>query len=219
MQTDKHRSRPVVSSQTGPHANLPVLVKRHRSHVWQQPIHAASRAAFEFVFDWLDPNKPLILDSGCGTGHSVLALAMRYPGAQVLGLDQSAARLQRAPDLPVNARLIRARCEDVWRLLRRTETHLNQHYLLYPNPWPKPGHLARRWHAHPAFPDLLALGGRLQLRSNWKIYADEFRAALQMYGRTPSPVVSFTPDQPLTLFERKYARSGHSLYRLIVELC
>lgn len=132
----------------------------------------------------------------------------------MLGVDQSVARLLRAPRLPEHARLIRARAEDIWRLLRLHGIVVSRHYLLYPSPWPKPGHLARRWHAHPAFPDLLALGGELELRCNWKIYADEFHAALQMCDIAVSPVVSFVPDQAISLFERKYAQSGHRLYRL-----
>ena len=219
-QTPENRnpSRLVQSSQIGLHADLALQVEKHRKHAWQQPIHVASRAAFESVLKWLNAGQPLILDSGCGTGHSTRRLAENNPDARLLGIDQSAARLGRAPELPANARLIRARCEDIWRLLKAHGFSVQQHYVLYPNPWPKPGHLNRRWHAHPAFPDLLALGGRLELRCNWKIYADEFRAALKMYGFSSSQVVSFETDLPLTLFERKYADSGHSLYQLTVEL-
>ena len=36
--------------------------------------------------------------------------------------------------------------------------HREQHYLLYPNPWPKAKHLQRRVHGHGSFPLLLQLG-------------------------------------------------------------
>lgn len=211
-------SKPVQSSQTGVHLGLAGLVRKHLHHRWDQPIHPGSQSAFDDLSSWLQPERPLILDSGCGTGHSSVFLADAYPQAQVIGVDQSAARLARAPLLPSHVRLIRARAEDIWRLLKLNGVAIRRHYLLYPNPWPKPGHLVRRWHAHPAFPNLLALGGELELRCNWKIYAEEFHAALRMCDIAASPVVSFMPNPALSLFERKYARSGHMLYRLTANL-
>ena len=61
--------------------------------------------------------------------------------------------------MPANAVLIRADLVDFWRLLADNGVRLARHYNLYPNPWPKIGHLARRWHGHPVFPALLELGG------------------------------------------------------------
>jgi len=112
--------------------------------------------------------------------------------------------------------LLRARVADIWRLLEKAGIRLARHYLLYPNPWPKPRHLGRRWHAHPVFPSLLALGGRLEIRTNWRIYAEEFARALALYGVEADEVVSFRPDDaPLSPFERKYAASGHELFRIV----
>ena len=56
----------------------------------------------------------------------------------------------------------------------RADICLARHYVLYPNPWPKIGHLARRWHGHAVFPDLLALGGVFECRSNWRIYIEKW---------------------------------------------
>jgi SAM-dependent methyltransferase len=43
------------------------------------------------------PARPLrILDAGCGTGNTSIALARRFPGAAVTGIDQSSASLLRA---------------------------------------------------------------------------------------------------------------------------
>lgn len=137
----------------------------------------------------------------------------------VVGIDQSAARLGRfcEPVLP-NMRLVRARAEDFWRLLRADGIRPARHFLLYPNPWPKAAHLKRRWQGHPAFPELLSLGGRLELRTNWRVYADEFALAARICGIVAQPVVSFSVQSPLSPFERKYADSGHRLYRLGLNL-
>ena len=133
----------------------------------------------------------MVLDSGCGTGESTVLLARRYPDCLVVGVDKSAARLDKAPQLPANARLLRADLADIWRLMDDAGWKLAQHYLLYPNPWPKPAQLKRRWHGHPVFPDLLVLGGRLVLRSNFEVYVDEFARALELAGVVDMKVVSF----------------------------
>ena len=160
-----------------------------------------------------------MLDSGCGTGSSTARIAERHPDCTVLGIDQSAARLNRfAESERLNMRRIRARVEDIWRLLAADEVRPARHFLLYPNPWPKAAQLRRRWHGHPAFPGLLALGGQLQLRTNWSIYAEEFALAAGICGIETPPVVSFSVDSPLTPFERKYAASGHDLFCLNLNL-
>ena len=166
-----------------------------------------------------DGNCPLVLDSGCGTGASTALLAAKFPESMVVGVDRSEARLKRFDNpMPQNMCLIRARAEDFCRLLCADGIRPANHFLLYPNPWPKAAHFKRRWHGHPVFPELLGLGGRLELRTNWRIYAEEFRHAAGMCGIDAPPVVSFSVTLPLSPFERKYADSGHRLYRLGINL-
>lgn len=217
---DHGDSRIPMSSQGGPHPALAEKLDRHLSCPWQAPVAAHNRAAFERAEQWrrnAGPERALILDSGCGTALSSVQLAEANPGALVIGLDQSRARLTRAENrfrLPANLLLLRAECADFWRLARARGWSLERHYLLYPNPWPKPAHLGRRWHGHPVFPELLALGGELEVRSNWLIYLEEMALALARAGRRLSGPETFTPHGPETDFERKYHHSGHPLYRL-----
>ena len=179
----------------------------------------ASRAAYRSFLAVWHGDCPLVLDSGCGTGDSTAFLAGRFPESLVVGIDQSQARLKRfGKPVPSNMLLLRARAQDFWRLLRADNIRPAHHFLLYPNPWPKVVHLKRRWHGHPVFPELLALGGRLELRTNWHIYAEEFRLAVGICGSEAPPVVSFSVLLPLSPFERKYAESGHRLYRLGINL-
>jgi len=88
-----------------------------------------------------------------------------------------------------------------------------RHYLLYPNPWPKIGQLARRWHGHPVFPTIVALGGELECRSNWRIYIEEFALALTQLSGQPLQCEAYAPASPITPFEKKYLASGHELWR------
>ncbi|MGB1138124.1 MAG: methyltransferase, partial [Luminiphilus sp.] len=83
---------------------------------------------------------------------------------------------------------------------------------LYPNPWPKASQFKRRVHGHGAFPVLARLGGSLEMRTNWAIYAQEFAEAAALIG-CGGRVDAFAPEAPMTLFEKKYQQRGHTLWR------
>ncbi|RRQ23608.1 methyltransferase domain-containing protein [Guyparkeria sp. SCN-R1] len=210
-------SRRVTSSQTAPHDDLERQLLRHAQRPFAKPIAAYNREAFDFVAGRLASiERPLILDSGCGTGDSSRLLAHRYPDHWVVGVDRSADRLSRQrADTPSNCLLIRADLVDFWRLAHEHGWEPVQHYLLYPNPEPKPRHLKRRFHAHPVFPTFVALGGRIESRSNWRIYLEELAQALAFHGRASHIETIPTDEPPMTLFERKYRASGQPLWRLI----
>ncbi|MEC5216035.1 tRNA (guanine-N7-)-methyltransferase [Actimicrobium sp. GrIS 1.19] len=212
-------SRAVSSSQTEAHPQLARLVARHATTQFQKPVMAYNRAAFAlFLARWRSAGTaPLILDAGCGVGLSSRHLAAASPDCFVLGIDQSADRIERHtlwPDrAPDNLLLLRADLVDFWRLLADEGVTLHQHFLLYPNPWPKIGHLARRWHGHPVFPTAVALGGVIECRSNWPIYVDECAAALRQLGVPQVVIEPYAPANPITPFEAKYLASGHALWR------
>lgn len=212
-------SRLVSSNQDDPHPALAATVRRHLDHPWRAPVADHDRAAFQRARDWLgDSSAPLILDSGCGTGRSSVLLARRYPQARVVGLDQSAHRLERASrrfELPRNLLLTRTDCTGFWRLAEQAGWRPWRHYLLYPNPWPKSTHLKRRWHGHPVFPHLLGLGGTLVLRTNWALYAREMAAALAVAGRAAALRELAGCEPSLTDFEDKYRGSGHRIWELV----
>lgn len=216
MQT---KSRTVTSSQPGLHPGLAPLVLRHQACEWRKPEQAVDRPALEQIDRALDKHcGPLILDSFCGTGQSSIHFAQEHPDALVIGVDKSAERLGRNKNRPDNCLLLQAHCEAVWRHLACRAVTLHAHYLLYPNPWPKLGHLSRRVHGHPAFPLLLKLGGRLELRSNWQIYVEEFGVALHLLGQM-SRIAVVSEDAPaVTLFEQKYRISQHELWSLVAKL-
>ena len=213
MSTLTGNSRIPDSGQTGAHEGLSALIVRRGRGEFRKPVAAYSQAAFDLFSRRCDPAQALVVDSCCGVGESTRHLAARFPDHFVLGVDQSADRLARAPALPDNALLLRADMVDIWRLLHAQGYRPAQQYLLYPNPWPKAGQLARRWPAHPVFPVVLALGGDIECRSNWRVYVDEFAVAAKLIGGIDAAVETFVPEWPMTPFERKYHASGHTLYR------
>jgi tRNA G46 methylase TrmB len=211
-------SRAVHSSQAGVHPRLPALVARHLKAAWRKPPQPADAPALAALDEALAAHRgPLVLDSFCGTGQSTALLARRHANALVIGIDKSAHRLHRHRG-DGSYLLLQAHCEAVWQHLYSAGHRLAAHYLLYPNPWPKPGQLARRVHGHPALPTLLALGGQLELRSNWQLYVEEFGVALNIAGY-PSRVARLTMSgESLTRFEEKYRNSGHALWHLTATL-
>jgi len=207
-------SSPVSSNQRHLHPKLATVVRRHLQTTHRHVVAAHNIPAYETLTRVLSARpRPLVLDSFCGTGHSTAALAARHPGHLVVGIDKSARRLAKhSHDSSDDYLLLRADCEDIWHLLVRDGLQLDYHYMLYPNPWPKAGHLQRRIHGHASFPLLLHLGGMLELRSNWQVYVEEFGCAMHLAGQRGriSQLSKCGPD--LSLFERKYRRSDHDLW-------
>jgi tRNA (guanine-N7-)-methyltransferase len=231
-------SPPVVSNQSGIHEQLACHVAKHATTHFLKPVTAYNRAAFDIsIAAWRTAGAmPLIIDAGCGVGLSTLHLASRFPQHFIIGIDQSADRHARNTiwpyALPGNYIRIRADLVDYWRLMHEAGIYPERQYLLYPNPWPKKHHVGRRWHGHPVFPTIVALGGYFECRSNWRTYIDECAAALRQlaaidvvterYFPSLSPVavvgdaVLQATDASLgciTPFEYKYLASGHALWR------
>jgi tRNA (guanine-N7-)-methyltransferase len=222
MKNPPSQSRQVSSTQKEVHPGLLELLVRQHSREWSQPLHRPTVDAFEALQPVLaGMSHKIVLDSGCGSGESTMNLARVHTDCTVIGVDKSLDRLSRTgadsyPHTVENALWIRAELASFWRLARQSGWHLERHYMLYPNPWPKPGQLQRRWHAHPVFPDVLRLGGRLEMRCNWEPYALEFAASvnhlLEVHVEAGTP-----PAEPvLSPFERKYRKSGHRLYSVVV---
>lgn len=218
-------SRRVTSNQDGPHEKIPELIKRYLEHPFKKPVSEHTKLAFEQVCDWLgdwptDGSQPLIMDSCCGVGESTQRLGKLFPDAKVIGLDKSRVRTEKHEkvfELPENASIWRADVIDFWRLAVNAGWKLTAHYLLYPNPYPKSVQVQRRWHGSPSFLDILKLGGRLEIRSNWKTYLEEFAIALDVVN-IESELNELDVTDPFTAFERKYNASGQANWQLVATL-
>jgi hypothetical protein len=175
----------------------------------------------------------------------------------VIGIDRSVHRLRKNPHVPrgsdeskdveddgadngdsnllvqqvaANVWLVRAELADFWRCLARNECHVQQHYRLYPNSYPKLSRLKLRWYAHPAFSLLLQTAGEaLTVRSNWKHYLEEFAVAATIVADlnkngdnghqclVPGAVLQRSPqDTSWTNFEEKYKIVGEATYELVL---
>ena len=216
----KANSKKIFSNQNGLHQNLEKTVRRHLESPFLKPVSEHTQTAFDIAGAFLTASgRPLILDSCCGVGDSSRALARAFPDHAVIGVDKSESRImrEREGEEPENLLLLRADLNDFFRLAHKAAWRPERHYILYPNPWPKSEHLKRRWHGAPVFRDIVALGGRLELRSNWKLYLEEFAAALALAGHEGT-LAAYDAAEPITPFEAKYKASGQPLWQLVAEL-
>ena len=208
----------IDSPQAGIHKNLEKTLRKYSASVYKKPIGEHTQRVFEQAYGFWQQSdyQSVFLDSACGTAESTRFLAQQNPNVLVIGLDQSAKRLSHSDNknLANNCLVLRCDCTDFWRLAEEANWHFAYHSLYYPNPYPKPDDLQKRWHGHPAFASLLAISERFELRTNWRIYAEEFDFALQVLGRADRGVVQYKTEEPITAFERKYLKSGHELWRV-----
>jgi len=212
-------SRQVSSNQIHLHPRLSEVVHRHLATAYRKPVAAHNCAAFQPLAEQLATSpRPLVLDSFCGTAHSTATLAQRHPEHLVVGIDKSSQRIGRHQATAAdNYLLLQADCEDIWQLLVQQGVTVDYHYLLYPNPWPKAKHLQRRIHGHGSFTWLVQLGGRLELRSNWQTYVEEFGLAMHLSG-CRGRIARVTEGPAMSLFEQKYRQSGHELWSFCGEV-
>ncbi|OWV26503.1 hypothetical protein B7988_04870 [Fibrobacter sp. UWB1] len=239
----------VKSNQEDIYKNLEAVVRKYAATTFLRPVADHTREAFEMASDFVcsfygskaTGRLDLVLDSGCGTGESTLHLARKFPNVPVIGIDKSAVRLSKAGnerqlevsagascDVPANAFWVRAELLDFWRLaldrVQAGEWNVLHHALYYPNPWPKESEATRRFHLHPIFPVLMRLSPVTELRTNWEIYAREYKEAACIAGDCLSlnldvECAAFNPENPETAFERKYQTAGQELYRTLVRVC
>ena len=217
-------SNPVLSNQAGIHPDLEIIIEKHLLLPYKKPFQSFSHDIFQQINEIQKKlNLPVILDSGCGTGESTQRLAEEYPDHLVIGIDKSKKRLDKLiNDNPVyhenNLIITRAELVDVWRMIKNANWNIVKHYLLYPNPWPKKDQIKRRWYGHPVFPEMTALSEEIELRTNWKTYAEEFKLAFKkVVNKDPYINKIINIDNFISPFEKKYYESGHDLYRVTLE--
>jgi len=230
--TDKHdeqlafgNSKAIVTNQPGIHDKLEEVVSKHMTHRFQKPYQQHTVEAFEEVERLVKAHQgEVILDACCGVGQSTRLLAKQNPQALVIGVDKSDNRITRqveevateAGEKVDNYVLVRADLNDFYRLVAKSDWPIKKHYILYPNPWPKSKHLQRRWHGSAVFPEILSIGETITLRSNWRLYLEEFQAAA-LIGKREGEISLVEDEQALTPFEAKYKASGQQCWQLLIK--
>lgn len=214
-----HHQYQIITSQLEPHRDIVNIARKHASTTYLKPISPRQKLAFETAMNWLSARQgPVIIDAGCGKAMSSLRLSAIFPQHAILAIDKSSKRLPNVRHSTDKIFFLQASLVDFYLQAATSEFFIDRHYLLYPNPWPKPQQLMRRWHGHPIFPHLLTLAKTTIIRSNWLIYLQEFAAAAQAIANVACTIDKLQPTPPpLTHFEQKYWHAGEDTYELIVE--
>lgn len=203
------------TSQKEIHQDLTDKVLFYKNSTYQKPIASHQKNALEQILNFVkNSHKPIIIDSGCGTGLSTKNLAERFFDHIIIGIDRSIHRLSKAETKTgKNFILVRGDFIDLWRLLAEQNLPISHHFMFYPNPSPKAAHLTRRFYAHPVFSTMLHLAPYFEMRTNWDIFAQECKLAFTLYGQQPE--LSIKSDSSyITLFEKKYLLAQCPIYVL-----
>jgi tRNA G46 methylase TrmB len=212
-------SKAVTSQQDCISDKLQALTERYRSRDHMKPLSQHSLHTFAKINDWLaQRDGAVILDACCGVGESTAHLASLYPTARVIGIDKSDVRLSKHAHYAANRdnyQVFRADIQDMLVLMTREQWRLAAQFWWYPNPYPNKHQVQKRWHASPTMPHIMGLGGDIEVRSNWRLYLEEFAWVAQQYGRKTT-IEEILSDKPVTPFERKYRASHQSCWKLSV---
>lgn len=192
-----------------------------------RPIPTHQRVVFGHIQRlWVEDPRPLVLDSCCGRGMSTGYLHQRFPRHRVLGLDQSAHRLALAKwpavapgvwgDPAAGVLLARVNVIDLWRLIAPLQWPIEEHFLWYPNPWPKSRHAKQRFHAHPVFDEMLSLSPSFELRTQWHLYAKEFCARVALTSGYVAKASQLQAKVGHSHFECKYLAANQALWQVRV---
>lgn len=216
-----------------PYKNLEKVIAKHAQHAFQRNIPDLQQEIFESVDKIVrHENKPMILDGGCGRGMSTEVLAQQYPDHLIIGLDKSIHRLSQNAhwhsnntntssfiQQHENLLFVQADLFDFVLLAHQAHWQFAKQCYFYPNPWPKSHHFKRRLHGHPAFPLLLDLSPIIEIRSNWRIYCEEWIQATELLKpNAKTELITLNNiDRPISHFEQKYVQTKETLYQMLIE--
>ena len=174
-------------------------------------------------------NAPCTLEIGFGNGESLATMAEQEPATDFIGVEVHRPGIghllmKLAQRELTNVRVCNA---DALQVLNHCipDRSLERVLLLFPDPWPKKRHHKRRI-VQPAFIERVAgklvTGGVLHLATDWENYAKHM---LEVMARMPAfrnraGSGEFSPRphyRPLTKFEQRGQRLGHTVRDLIFE--
>jgi tRNA (guanine-N7-)-methyltransferase len=168
---------------------------------------------------------PRILEIGFGMGETTAAIAEESPQQDYIGVEVHTpgvgglCKLIAEKELS-NLRIIQHDAVEVARDMIPAGS-LDGIHLFFPDPWPKARHHKRRL-IQPPFVALLAsrlkAGGYLHCATDWENYAEQMLDVLAAEPSLANTASGYAPRpayRPLTKFERRGLRLGHSVWDLV----
>jgi tRNA (guanine-N7-)-methyltransferase len=177
-----------------------------------------------------DPVDEIWLEIGFGAGEHLIWQAERHPGAGIIGAEPYVngvvAGLSAIEARELEGR-VRLHADDVHPLLDwLPPASLSRAFMLFPDPWPKKRHRARRLFAPPLLDRMARLlrpGAAFRFASDIADYAE---AAIEHALHHPDFGLARTftsanrdtlPDWPITRYEAKAAKEGRSATFIVLK--
>lgn len=167
---------------------------------------------------------PRMIEIGFGAGEALLAFAGAHPQMNCIGIEVHRPGIGH---LLLEARKagldnLKVICHDAVEVLRQQipQSSIALIHIFFADPWPKKRHHKRRL-IQPAFIELLAdvmqSGATLRLATDWEPYAHHMRAVIDSSTcfvnlAGDAGFVERSEVRPLTRFERRGQRLGHSVW-------
>ena len=135
-------------------------------------------------YDFSLPDGLIDIEIGCGVGLHPITYASNHPNRSVIAIEHTREKYEKFTRrikshqklnnlIPVHANAIS------WISHMVPEGTVSRYFLLYPNPYPKPRDLGKRWYAMPFMQQLiksLKQGGTINLATNCLFYAEEAKS-------------------------------------------
>lgn len=168
---------------------------------------------------------PVVLEIGCGHGHSAIAYAASHPDHDVLAMDVHLPGLARmlADADAVGVPNLRIEQGDAVPFLedRVAPATFAAVHLFFPDPWPKQKHAKRRFVSADNL-DLLATvlrpGGHVLVATDQDCYADHVRAEAAAHPRFAAYRVERPAWRPTHGFEAKGLAAGRAVTELRLDV-
>jgi tRNA (guanine-N7-)-methyltransferase len=165
---------------------------------------------------------PLEVDLGCGDGLFLTATAIANPGRNFLGVERLEGRVRSACRKVIhhgrtNARILR--CEISYAACHLLPpASVTVFHLMFPDPWPKRRHAARRLFTRSFLASLdraLKPGGTIRIATDQRDYFAEMERVA-----AASPAFVTVPDRDksnaVSTFERRFSRDAIEIHRLML---
>jgi len=179
--------------------------------------------SFPFLFE--NPKLPIVMEIGCYMGDTVVEIAKKNPGLNVLGVDIKYKRVVKSAYKIKRARLTNAKIAigDARELIAVIPDHSLYGILaFFPDPWQKKKHKKHRFldtHFFKAVSDKLWDQGFIWLKTDNKAYYQEIIETLQEYNFTS--MESLPPlligENHHTFFEQLFIKANEPIYQLLIE--
>lgn len=197
------------------------------------PSRAAPSGAGESVIykpaNWFEPfnwqavferDQPIEIDLGCGKGSFLLWAATTNPMRNFLGVDRLLRRLRRADRKAVRGRLNNlrlVRLEAMYLVSKLVpEESVSTYHILFPDPWPKRRHRARRLITADFLADLhrtLNRDGAVNCATDHEEYFEWIQRAFATSARFAEAEPLLLPPEARTEFEKEFVAAGKPVYR------